>query len=80
MSFWSGAVRNAASESVLMNLLAKGCRFLCDYAVWRGVRLAFEPEPGMFIESFTQFEELLQQVDASVFVLTIDIGHVHCVE
>jgi len=34
----------------------------------------------MFIDTFAQFEKLLAQVDDPAFGLTIDIGHVHCVE
>lgn len=34
----------------------------------------------MFIERFEQFARLLDFVDGPLFGLTIDIGHVHCVE
>jgi sugar phosphate isomerase/epimerase len=34
----------------------------------------------MFIETFAQFEDLLRIVDSPCLGLTIDIGHVHCVE
>ena len=44
------------------------------------MKLAFEPEPGMFLESFAQFDQLLRQVASPLFGLTVDIGHVHCVE
>jgi len=32
----------------------------------------------MLVERLSQFERLLQQVDAPHFGLTLDIGHVHC--
>ena len=44
----------------------------------RGVRLAFEPEPGMFIDTMAQFAELHERVDHPLFGLTLDVGHLHC--
>ena len=34
----------------------------------------------MFIETFGQYRKLLQRIDAPNFGMTIDIGHVQCVE
>jgi sugar phosphate isomerase/epimerase len=78
VSFWSGASDDAAPADELMRRLADGCRRLCDHAAARGVRLAFEPEPGMFIDTMTRFDELLRRVDHPSFGLTIDVGHLHC--
>jgi sugar phosphate isomerase/epimerase len=50
----------------------------CDYAAQRQVRLAFEPEPGMFIDTMAGFAALHQRVAHPLFGLTIDIGHLHC--
>src|SRR5438132_3161288 len=58
VSFWSGAARDAAPEDVLLERLIDGCRQLCDYAAARQVRLAFEPEPGMFIDTMKRFQAL----------------------
>jgi sugar phosphate isomerase/epimerase len=87
VSFWSGALNstgNSADESLspdeAMARLAAGCAQVIDHALARNMRLGFEPEPGMFIDTFAQFERLLALVDAPLFGLTIDIGHVHCVE
>jgi sugar phosphate isomerase/epimerase len=44
------------------------------------VRLAFEPEPGMLIATMADFAELLEHVDSPLLGLTIDIGHLQCVE
>jgi len=49
-----------------------------EYAAERQVRLAFEPEPGMLIETLSDFEELTQRVDDPCFGLTVDIGHLQC--
>jgi sugar phosphate isomerase/epimerase len=78
VSFWSGAAREEASEAVLMNRLTAGCRELCQYAAQRGVRLAFEPEPGMFIDTMSRFAELFSRVAHDSFGLTLDVGHLHC--
>jgi sugar phosphate isomerase/epimerase len=78
VSFWSGAATDAASPDVLLERLADGCRRLCDHAERKGVRLAFEPEPGMVIDTMTRYDELRRRVDHPAFGLTIDIGHLHC--
>src|SRR5438309_576586 len=44
------------------------------------VRLAFEPEPGMFIATFARFARLDERIRHPLFDLTVDLGHVHCVE
>ena len=42
------------------------------------MRLAFEPEPGMHIETMCQFDRLHQSINHPLFGLTLDIGHLHC--
>jgi len=78
VSFWSGSPDDDASAEELMSRLADGCRRLCDHAAEREVRLAFEPEPGMFIDTMPRFDELRRRVDHPSFGLTVDIGHLHC--
>ncbi|MGE3314673.1 MAG: sugar phosphate isomerase/epimerase family protein [Planctomycetaceae bacterium] len=80
MSFWSGVLRDPIDNIAALERLADGCREVLDHATKRNVRLAFEPEPGMLIESFDQYSRLLELVDGPLFGLTIDIGHVQCVE
>jgi sugar phosphate isomerase/epimerase len=76
VSFWSGAPIDDASEDVLWERLITGCRYLAAQA--HGVRLAFEPEPGMFIDTMAKFAELQQRLHPSPLGLTLDIGHLHC--
>jgi sugar phosphate isomerase/epimerase len=78
VSFWSGAPDEPADLFVLMQRLAEGCRSLCEYAAGRRVRLAFEPEPGMFIDTMARYAELSKRVAHPQFGLTLDIGHLHC--
>ncbi len=78
VSFWSGTAVDQPGDAVLWNRLVDGCRRLCDFAEQRNIRLAFEPEPGMFIDSMARFAELKERVNHPLFGLTIDIGHLHC--
>ena len=94
VSFWSGVCRlgtPACPESgrsaqptepndIAWQWLLDGCRQVSDYAEQRGVPLGFEPEPGMLIETLEQYGQLAEQVGSPRFGLTIDIGHVQCVE
>lgn len=79
VSFWSGVWRGD-DESLAWQWLLDGCRRVTDYAERCGVQLAFEPEPGMLIETNEQYGRLAEQIGSPRFGLTIDIGHVQCVE
>jgi len=78
VSFWSGSADEPVAEAVLWERLVSGCRALCRYAERGGVRLAFEPEPGMFIDTMDRYERLFAAVDHPLFGLTLDVGHLHC--
>src|SRR5262245_1466276 len=78
VSFWSCTALDDAAPSELMKRLAEGCKRLADIAAERDTRLAFEPEPGMFIDTMDKFAELHQKVNHPAFGLTIDIGHLVC--
>jgi sugar phosphate isomerase/epimerase len=78
VSFWSGAAPDGTPEDVLMDRLVEGCRRLCEDAAAAGVQLAFEPEPGMFLDTMARFARLRKRVDHPAFGLTLDVGHLHC--
>lgn len=78
VSFWSGTATEPAEDERLMDRLADGCRQLCEYANDKGIRLAFEPEPGMFVDTMARYTELRSRVERANFGLTLDIGHLHC--
>ncbi len=78
VSFWSGTASALAAPEVLMDRLVEGCARLADYAQLRNVRLAFEPEPGMFIDTMAQFRTLYEAMRSPSFGLTLDLGHLHC--
>lgn len=80
VSFWSGVLRENISFENAMQRLVEGCQEVVEYATIKGVQLAFEPEPGMLIETMEQFRLLKEHIDDKCFGLTIDIGHLQCVE
>jgi L-ribulose-5-phosphate 3-epimerase len=80
VSFWSGALRDAVGEDEAMERLVRGLRPVVEHAEARSMPLAFEPEPGMFIDTFERFARLDERVRHPLFQLTVDLGHVHCIE
>ena len=63
LSFWSGIRRDGVKQADAWDWLVAGCRELLDYNEQYGIPLAFEPEPGMFIENLTQYRKLKQRLD-----------------
>jgi sugar phosphate isomerase/epimerase len=80
LSFWSGKKQDTVADRTAWKWLISGCRELSNNAEKFKVSLAFEPEPGMFIENLSQFQKLKQQVDHELFCLTLDIGHAFLTE
>jgi len=78
VSFWSGAADDEADEETLWSRLTESLKPILEGAADKGVRLAFEPEPDMLVDTMARFEKLEQIVNASHFGLTLDVGHVHC--
>lgn len=80
LSFWSGTRRDDVKQADAWDWLVAGCRELLDYNARYGVPLAFEPEPGMFIENLTQYRKLKQRLDHNLWGLTLDLGHAYLTE
>ncbi|MEQ8633813.1 sugar phosphate isomerase/epimerase family protein [Gimesia maris] len=78
VSFWAGQLKQDLQREDALELLAEGCREVIAYAAEKEVRLAFEPEPGMLIETLQDFTELNERVRHPCFGLTVDIGHLQC--
>lgn len=78
VSFWSGSPRDDAPFAEHLQRLTDGCRQLCDHAAKQGIWLAFEPEPGMLIDTMDRFGNLFEKVGHPAFGLTLDVGHLHC--
>ena len=80
LSFFSGIRYEPVKPADAWDWLAAACRELSEYAGRSGIPLAFEPEPGMFVESLTQYQKLKEWVDNPLFGLTLDVGHAFLTE
>jgi sugar phosphate isomerase/epimerase len=82
VSIWSGIWRSGANDGLgdnaAIDRLADGLQQLCAFAAAQNVRIGFEPEPGMLIDTQRRFAELLARHDLAQLALTLDIGHLHC--
>jgi L-ribulose-5-phosphate 3-epimerase len=83
VSFWSGTVRDGAGDREVMDRFVGGLARVLAHAGRTNVVLAFEPEPGMFIDTMDRFADLLAALDragldSAQLRLTIDVGHLHC--
>ena len=81
VSMWSGAAPSNLTPAVSWERLLEGMEGLLEHADRRGVRLGFEPEPGMFVERLDDFEALDRRLGhPGALGLTLDIGHCVCLE
>lgn len=78
VSLWSGSADDDANEDELLERLTVGLGEVLDHAESKNVRLSFEPEPGMFIDTMDRFEQLHARIAYPLLGLTLDVGHVHC--
>ena len=75
VTVWSGSGPGDLPEEVAQARLVSGLRRLCDSAAERGVRVGFEPEPGMAVQRASEWPALRDAVDHEAFGLTLDVGH-----
>lgn len=80
LSFWSGIRHEDVTKADAWEWLIAGCRELSEYAGRYGIPLAFESEPGMFIENLADYQKLAKQVENPLFGLTLDVGHAFLTE
>lgn len=79
VSLWAGTVRDAAGGEAVWERLVTALGPVIEHAVARGVRLAFEPEPGMFVDTLDRYGELLDRVGRPTALgLCVDTGHLEC--
>ena len=78
VSLWSGPAPDSIGREAGMDRLSLALLPLLDHAEEAGMTLAFEPEPGMFIDTLDRFAQLDERLRHPAFQLTIDLGHVHC--
>ena len=80
ISLWSGiAVPDIARHDAWLYLV-DGVGTLCQRLAPLGIQVAFEPEPGMLLQTLADWERLRDAVGASNFGLALDVGHVPCTE
>lgn len=87
VSIWSGSAPTPVSGDApdvetdrvqpLWDRLVGGLLPVLDHARDHGVRIAFEPEPGMFVERPAGYLELVRRLGSrgSELGLTLDVGH-----
>jgi sugar phosphate isomerase/epimerase len=81
VSFWSGTLPAGTPTESGWQRLTDGTASVLDRASPRGVRCAFEPEPGMFVDRLDGVLELRRRLgDPAGLGMTLDIGHVVCNE
>ena len=81
VSMWSGIAPANLAPALAWERLLEGVERVLEHAGRRGVRLGFEPEPGMFVERLDDFEVLDRRLGhPDALGLTLDIGHCVCLE
>lgn len=81
VSCWAGVRPSAVDRSVAWERLVGGCTTLTEAAGSAGVRLGFEPEPGMLVQTIADWFRLHAALGAPpAFGITLDIGHCRCLE
>jgi sugar phosphate isomerase/epimerase len=79
VSLWSGVGRDAAPLDTVVNRLADGLSAILDHAACKGVAVAFEPEPGMVVDTLARAADLFARLGRPPHLrLTVDIGHMEC--
>lgn len=79
VSGWAGVVRDAAPGAVVWQRLVATLGGVLDHAARRGVAFAFEPEPGMFVDTLDRYGELLDRLGWPAGLrLCLDTGHLEC--
>lgn len=75
VSIWSGQKKEEISDQNAWEWLISGCREVSERAENLGIYIAFEPEPGMFVENLDQYDRLKEKTENEFFKLTLDLGH-----
>jgi len=80
VSLWSGRLPDSIAEDQALDRLAASLKPVMERAEAVSMPIAFEPEPGMFVDTFARFDKLDERIRHPLFHLTVDLGHVHCIE
>jgi len=74
VSFWAGVPRAGVMPAMAQRWLMEGVEKVLQYAEEKGVVAAFEPEPGMLVETVADYDELKARFPS--LKLALDTGHV----
>lgn len=80
VSLWSGVAQPGTREAAGWERLEHTLPAILDRAGRAGITIAFEPEPGMFVESLDHYRELRRRLPHPALRLTVDLGHLECTE
>jgi sugar phosphate isomerase/epimerase len=80
ISLWSGILPPDVAADDGWRNLADGIALLAERVAPLGVRIAFEPEPGMLVSSLADWDRLRDTLRGVDVGLTLDVGHVPCTE
>ncbi len=80
ISLWSGIPAPDLARDDAWRWLVDGVGALCNGLTPLGIQVAFEPEPGMLLQTLGEWEQLRDAVAAPNFGLALDVGHVPCTE
>jgi sugar phosphate isomerase/epimerase len=81
VSFWSGTLPADTDPATGWDRLTDGVARVLALAERREVVCAFEPEPGMFVDTLDGLLELRRRLDDPALLrVTLDLGHVVCNE
>ena len=80
VSLWSGIAEAGTDRDVACQYLLDSLGVVLDAASNCQVRIGFEPEPGMLIESLDQWRWLRGEISSEVLGLTVDLGHLAVTE
>jgi sugar phosphate isomerase/epimerase len=80
VSFWTGTPQDEISQPALEERLVDSLAPIVKFAREKAIKLALEPEPGMFIESTQQGLEFIRRLGEKHIGLTVDVGHIHCLQ
>jgi sugar phosphate isomerase/epimerase len=80
ISLWSGILPPDVAADDAWRNLADGVALLAERVAPLGVRIAFEPEPGMLVSALADWDRLRDPLRAVDVGLPLDVGHVPCTE
>jgi sugar phosphate isomerase/epimerase len=81
VSLWSGILPPGTAAAEGWRRVLSGLEQVLPHAEHRGVVLAVEPEPGMFLERAADVLELRRRLgDPQHVQVTLDVGHLRCNE